>query len=149
MVKKLICIAIAAASVVVFASCSCSGNSLENTFETKPPASIAVDEKVPDGQVFGALVTGYKWIDEETGSTIEFKDDGTFEGKVDGKDYKGRFTQKRDEKEPTKVILGVTLEGTDTKVNWTLEFQTTSEKMTLTTDTGVSETYVQEWATKN
>ena len=145
MLKRIICSVLAAATVFAFASCGCAGS---NTIETRPPESKPVDENVQDGEMFGSMVVGYTWVNEDTNDTIKFDSSGTFEGKIAGKNYKGTFDQTRDKENVRRVILGVTLDGSDKKVEYYIDFGKTSEKMTLTTDDGTSESYVQDWTLK-
>ncbi len=143
MIKRIICAAMICASV--FALGSCSGKS-STTATTSPPASVAINEDMQIGELAN-YVTRYKWVNNDSGDTLNFRNDGSFSGKIDGKDYDGKFTLTRDEKKLGRIIVGVTLSQESKEVKYTIDFKNSSE-MTITTDKGKSESYAAEWTVK-
>ena len=139
MIKKILCAVLVIASIAVFASCGCTSE----PEPTNPPESIKITPEIKTGQ-YASIVTNYKWINDKTGDTIDFDDNGTFSGKVDGKSYSGTFTLKADEKNAGTVYSNVTLKEAKKAVKWTFKFKD-SAHMTLTTDKKVSESYACEW----
>lgn len=131
MIKKILCAALITATVASFASCGCS----PSPEPTRPPESVAVTPRTDTAQ-YASFVTKYKWINEETGDTIDFRDNGTFSGKIDKKDYSGTFTLKADKEQPGIVYSQVVLDGKKKKHDWTFEFKD-SAHMTLKTDKNV------------
>ena len=139
MIKKIICAAMIIATVAAFASCGCSSG----PEPTNPPVSIAITPKIQTAQ-YAAIVTDYKWINDKSGDTLTFNDNGTFSGKINKESYNGTFTLKSDKKNPGTVYSDITLKGAKKPVTWTLKFKD-SAHMTLTTDKKVSEDYACEW----
>lgn len=140
MIKKILCSALITATVAAFASCGCSSG----TVETRPPESVAVTPKTDTGQ-YASFVTSYKWINEKSGDTIDFNDNGTFSGKISGKSYDGTFTLKADKKNPGIVHSTVVLEGQKKERKWTYEFSDSAHMTVKTDKKNVSEDYAAEW----
>ncbi len=139
MIKKILCAAMIAATLTAFASCGCTSA----PEPTNPPESVAVDTNTQTGQ-YASFVTNYKWINEKTGDTLTFNDNGTFSGKLDKKSYSGTFTLRADKKKAGIVYSDVTLDGKKKSHKWTFKFSD-SAHMTLTTNKKASESYVAEW----
>lgn len=142
--KKLLCLFIISLAAVLFASCSCFGS---NTVETAPPKTVEITPDIEIGEYAG-FVTDDTWINEKTGDTISFNDDGTFSGKIDRESYSGTFTLQTDKEKEGRIIAEVTLDNKKKPVEYTIDFKTSSE-MTITTDKGIKETYVAKWTAKN
>ena len=139
MIKRLLCTVLICACTALLASCGCS-----NTVETRPPESIEITPEIQIGQ-YASYVTQYKWINEKTGDVIDFNDNGTFTGKIASKSYSGKFTLRVDKEKLGKIISGVTLDGTDKEVEYTIQFKD-SAHIKVTTDKKVSEDYTADWA---
>lgn len=140
MLKKILCGLIIGATALLCASCGCANG---DVVETQPPKTIEITPQIQIGQ-YAHYVTAYNWINETSGDTIDFKNDGTFSGKIDGDMYSGVFTLKVDEDNLGVLKSGVTLDGSDKKVYYTIHFITSSE-IEITTNKGKSETYVADW----
>ncbi len=139
MLKKIICAAMVVSTIAVFASCGCASK----PEPTNPPESVQVNTKTDAGQ-YASFITNYKWINEKSGDTLTFNDNGSFSGKVAKKNYSGRFTLIADKKKAGIVYSNVTLEGAKKPVKWTFDFKD-SAHMTVKTDKKDSESYVAEW----
>ncbi|MBQ5398759.1 MAG: hypothetical protein IIU14_04890 [Ruminococcus sp.] len=142
MIKKIICAAVACALTAIFASCSCAGS----TSATTPPASVAINENMQIGEMVN-YVTQYEWVNEENGDDLDFQDDGSFFGKIEGKSVSGKFTLTLDKKKLGRLIVGVTLTGASKEVKYKIDFKD-SAHMTLTTNKGKSESFTADWAVK-
>ena len=140
MIKKIICAALIAATAAAFASCGCSSD----TVETRPPESVAVTPKTDTGQ-YASFVTSYKWINETSGDTIKFNNNGTFSGKINGKSYSGTFTLKADEKKPGIVHSTVVLDGGKKERDWTYDFADSAHMTVKTDKKKIFEDYAAEW----
>lgn len=135
MIKKLLTAVLACVIIAALASCGCANNTAETQPTSKP-----IDKNMQIGE-FAAYVTQPEWINNKTGDTINFKDDGSFEGKINGKNYSGTFTLRIDKNKLGRLISSVTLTGEKKPVEYTIDFDNTAS-MTLTTDKGESEKYV-------
>ncbi|MCH5299375.1 MAG: hypothetical protein J1E96_06395 [Ruminococcus sp.] len=140
MLKKILCGVIVGATALLCASCSCADG---DVIETQPPKTIEISPKIEIGQ-YAYFVTAYNWINDTSGDTINFESDGTFIGKIDGESYRGVFDLSVDKEKLGYLKSGVTLDGTDEEVTYTIHFITSSE-IEVTTDKGKSETYVADW----
>ncbi len=140
MLKKILCVFIAGLTALLFASCGCANG---DVVETQPPKTISITPEIQIGQ-YAHYVTAYNWINEQSGDAINFNNDGTFNGKIDGEVYSGVFKLKVDEKKLGKLIMSVTPDDSKKEVKYTLLFITSSE-IKITTNKDKSETYVADW----
>lgn len=139
MIKKILCAVMIASTITAFASCGCASQ----PEPTNPPESVQVNTKTDAGQ-YASFITNYKWINEKSGDTLKFNDNGSFSGKIAKKSYSGKFTLFTDKKKSGIVYSHVTLDDAKKAVKWTFEFKD-SAHMTVTTDKKASESFVSEW----
>lgn len=138
-IATIICIFVA----VLCTSCSCSGG---NTLETAPPKTYEIQPTI-DIAEYATFVTYDKWVDTRSDNYFEFKDDGTYEGKIDGTEYKGVFTLNIEGAKDGVVNVGAVPEGEEDEIPYTITFKNSSD-MTLKISDKVSAHFVAEWTTK-
>ena len=120
-------------------------NSVSNEFPDATTEVIAPSVKTPQKvddktslSTYASYLTEDEWLCISNEDTLNFKDDGTFNGKINGKEYIGTFNMRI--KEKGICILGVTLNGTKKEVEYTVKFKN-SAYITITTNTGSSASY--------
>ncbi len=149
MIKKIICGALVCACVAACASCGCANNrskktSTDNTpVETKPEAVKEIDDSIYTGE-YAYYIPTYEWINQKSGDSINFENDGTFRGVINGKAYSGTFTLAADQDMIGRVNSNVKLEGADSQVRWTYDFKTSVEIYVTTAD-GNREYFAAKW----
>ena len=148
MIKKIICGALVCLCVASLASCSCSGEKKSaaknsSTVETQPERSKEITSDIQTSE-YAYYIPKYEWTNTESGDTLNFENSGSFSGMVNGTYYSGRFTLKADEDILGRVDSGVTLDGKDDKLYWTIDFKTTTE-IYVTTSDGNREFFAAKW----
>ncbi len=143
--KKIIAVAVVLCifAAILCTSCSCACG---NTLETAPPKTYEIRPSI-DIAEYAAYVTYDKWVDTNSDNYFEFKDDGTYEGKIDGTEYKGVFTLNITDAEDGVVNVNAVPDGEEDKIPYTITFKNTSD-MTLKISDEVSAHFVAEWTTE-
>lgn len=141
--KNIMAVFLCIFTAIICTSCSCSGG---NTLETAPPKTYEIKPSM-DIAEYAAYVTYDKWIDTKSDNYFEFKDDGTYEGKIDGIEYKGAFTLNVTDTEDGVVNVVAVPEDEKDEILYTITFKNTSD-MTLKISNKISAHFVAEWTTE-
>lgn len=143
--KKIIAVAVVLCifAAILCTSCSCACG---NTVETAPPKTYEIEPSI-DISEYAAFVTSDVWVDPDSDNTIEFKDDGTYEGKIYGTDYKGKFSLDTTDAKDGVVNVNVIPEGETEEILYTITFKNSSD-MTLKISDDLSAHFVAKWTTE-
>jgi hypothetical protein len=140
--KKIIAGAMCLLTALLFTSCSCTCG---NTVETMPPKTYEIETGI-DISEYADFVTSDQWVDPDSDNTFVFNNDGTYEGTIDGKEYKGGFSLNVKDDDGTINVIAEP-EGETEEVTYTIKFKTSTD-MTLTISDDVSAHFVAKWTTE-